>query len=208
MTSSVCLSYLFYVSMVGGQRNGEDRGECSEQSGTKRQLIVLCCMWVGGGRLRTLAPPQQSACASPRTRTAGAAATRERAGTHGAGPHHGHLLCIASHVTVIETGEQALTFVRRSAPYAGAVRPDLILLDLNLPRKNGHEVLRELKSDPTLRAIPVVVLTSSEAPEDIRQSYALQANAYVVKSLELAHVLRVLKAIADFWLMVARLPSE
>jgi chemotaxis family two-component system response regulator Rcp1 len=112
------------------------------------------------------------------------------------------------HVTVIEGGEQALAFVRRSAPYADAVRPDLILLDLNLPRKTGQEVLRELKSDSTLGVIPVVVLTSSEAPEDIRQSYALHANAYVVKPMELDHVLQVLKAIADFWLMVVRLPSE
>jgi chemotaxis family two-component system response regulator Rcp1 len=112
------------------------------------------------------------------------------------------------HLTVMENGEQALAFVRRSGPYAAAVRPDLILSDLHLPRKNGHEVLWELKSDPTLRAIPVVVLTSSEAPEDIRQSYTLQANAYIVKPLELDHFLRVLKAIADFWCTVVRLPSE
>jgi chemotaxis family two-component system response regulator Rcp1 len=112
------------------------------------------------------------------------------------------------HLTVAEDGEQALAFIRRSAPDADAVRPDLILLDLNLPQKNSQEVLRELKSDPTLGAIPVVVLTTSQAPEDIRQSYALQANAYVMKPLELDHFLQVLKAIADFWCTVARLPSE
>jgi chemotaxis family two-component system response regulator Rcp1 len=111
------------------------------------------------------------------------------------------------HLTVIENGEQALAFVRRSAPYTEAVRPDLILLDLNLPQKDGHEVLRELKSDPTLGVIPVVLLTSSQAPDDIRQSYALHANAYIVKPLELDHFLRVLKAIVDFWLTVVSLPS-
>jgi chemotaxis family two-component system response regulator Rcp1 len=111
------------------------------------------------------------------------------------------------HLTVIEHGEHALAFVRRRAPYADAARPDLILLDLNLPQKNGHEVLRELKSDPTLCVIPVVMLTSSQAPEDIRQSYALHVNAYVVKPLELEHFLRVLKAILDFWCTVVQLPS-
>jgi two-component system, chemotaxis family, response regulator Rcp1 len=111
------------------------------------------------------------------------------------------------HVTVIENGEQALAFVRRSVPYAEAVRPDLILLDLNLPRKTGQEVLRELKSDSTLGVIPVVVLTSSEAPEDIRQSYALQVNAYVVKPLELEPFLGVVKAVLDFWGTVVQLPS-
>jgi two-component system, chemotaxis family, response regulator Rcp1 len=111
------------------------------------------------------------------------------------------------HLTVMETGEQALAFVRGSGPYAAAVRPDLILLDLHLPQMGGHEVLQELKSDPTLCTIPVVMLTSSQAPEDIRQSYALQANAYVVKPLELEHFLRVLKAIADFWCTVVQLPS-
>jgi chemotaxis family two-component system response regulator Rcp1 len=112
------------------------------------------------------------------------------------------------HLTVIEEGEQALAFIRRRAPYADAVRPDLILLDLHLPGKNGHEVLQELKSDPTLRVIPVVMLTSSEAPEDIRQSYALQANAYVVKPLELAPFLRVVQVIVDFWGTVVRWPSD
>jgi chemotaxis family two-component system response regulator Rcp1 len=115
---------------------------------------------------------------------------------------------LSLHVTVMQDGEQALAFVRRRGPYVDAVRPDLILLDLHLPQKDGHEVVRELKSDRTLRAIPVVMLTSSEAPEDIRQSYAQQANAYVVKPLELDHYVRVLKAIADFWCTVARLPLE
>jgi chemotaxis family two-component system response regulator Rcp1 len=111
------------------------------------------------------------------------------------------------HLAVMETGEQALAFVRHRGPYAAAVRPDLILLDLHLPQMDGQEVLQELKSDPTLQTIPVIVLTSSQAPDDIRRSYALQANAYVVKPLGLEHYRQVLQAIADFWCTVVRLPS-
>jgi two-component system, chemotaxis family, response regulator Rcp1 len=114
---------------------------------------------------------------------------------------------LALHLTVIENGEHALSCVQRNAPYADAGRPDLILLDLHLPEKNGHEVLRELKSDPTLCVIPVVMLTSSQAPEDMRQSYALRVNAYVVKPLELEPFLGVVKAVLDFWGTVVQLPS-
>lgn len=107
---------------------------------------------------------------------------------------------------VVNDGDRALQFVRRKGEYAKAPRPDLVLLDLNLPRRNGHEVLAELKSDPDLRVIPVVVLTTSQADEDILRSYSLHANAYVSKPVEADTFMSVVRHIDDFFASVAELP--
>jgi CheY-like chemotaxis protein len=107
---------------------------------------------------------------------------------------------------VVNDGDRALQFVRRKGEYAQAPRPDLVLLDLNLPRRNGHEVLAELKSDPDLRVIPVVVLTTSQADEDILRSYSLHANAYVSKPVEADNFMSVVRHIDDFFGSVAELP--
>ncbi len=111
-------------------------------------------------------------------------------------------------VSVVTDGEQALSFLRQQGEYAGAERPDLVLLDLNLPRKDGREVLSEIKSDPELKRIPVVVLTSSEAESDILRSYDLHANAFVTKPLGLDQFIMVVKAIDHFWLSIVKLPND
>ena len=103
-------------------------------------------------------------------------------------------------------GVEALDFLHRRGPYAAAPRPDLILLDLNLPRKNGREVLLDIKEDPDLRLIPVVVLTGSDAEEDIVRSYGLGANCYVTKPVGLKQFQQIVKAIEGFWFTVVRLP--
>jgi CheY-like chemotaxis protein len=105
-------------------------------------------------------------------------------------------------------GLAALAFLRRQGPYAAAPRPDLILLDLNLPRKDGREVLAEIKADPNLKVIPVVILTTSQAEEDILKSYALNANCYVTKPVDFAAFMKVVQAIDDFWFSVVVLPPE
>jgi CheY-like chemotaxis protein len=109
--------------------------------------------------------------------------------------------------SVVEDGEAALAFLRREGAHAEAARPDLILLDLNLPRKPGHEVLAELKSDPSLRRIPVIVLTTSSAGRDVLASYDLSANCYLTKPLELDEFLQVVRRIEEFWLETVTLPS-
>src|SRR3989475_12399954 len=103
-------------------------------------------------------------------------------------------------------GVEAIAFLRRQGKYADAVRPHLILLDLNLPRKDGREVLAEIKQDPELKRIPVVVLTTSSAPEDIQKSYDLHANCYIVKPLGLDQFAKIGRSIQDFWLSVTALP--
>jgi len=108
----------------------------------------------------------------------------------------------------VSDGEEALAFLRREGRYAGAVRPDLIFLDLNLPKKDGREVLAEIKSDPDLRRIPVVVLTSSGAEEDILKTYNLHANCYVSKPVDLERFITVVKSIEDFWVSIVRLPPR
>lgn len=108
----------------------------------------------------------------------------------------------------VSDGEQAIDFLRRAGAYAGAPRPDLILLDLNLPRKDGREVLAEIKADPNLKTIPVVVLTTSEAEQDILQSYRLHANCYITKPVDLDKFLEIIEAMQDFWLSIVRLPSH
>lgn len=107
---------------------------------------------------------------------------------------------------VVSDGVEAMQFVRGEAPYEDAPRPGLILLDLNLPRKNGQEVLAELKSDEDLRTIPVVILTTSEADEDIVRSYQLHANAYVTKPVDFDQFVEAVRQIDDFFLTVVKLP--
>jgi CheY-like chemotaxis protein len=114
---------------------------------------------------------------------------------------------VALHLSVARDGEQALTILHRTGGSAEAPRPDLILLDLNLPKKDGFAVLAELKEDPSLKRIPVVVLTTSEAPADIQRSYDLHANCYVVKARDLAQLITAIGSITDFWLTTVTLPS-
>ena len=114
---------------------------------------------------------------------------------------------ISSHVNVVRDGVAAMAFLHREAKYAQAPRPDLILLDLGLPGKNGAEVLAEIKGDPNLKRIPVVVLTSSDAPEDILGSYDLHANAYAKKPVDVDEFVQAIKAIEDFWLRLVILPE-
>lgn len=115
---------------------------------------------------------------------------------------------IANHIQVAKDGVEAMEILRRQGAHQTAPRPDLILLDLNLPRKNGREVLKEIKEDPDLRQIPVVVLTTSEAEEDIVRSYGLHANCYITKPVVLEKFIAVVKSIEDFWLTVVKLPRE
>jgi CheY-like chemotaxis protein len=107
---------------------------------------------------------------------------------------------------VVPDGVEALAFLRREGEHAGAPRPGLILLDLNLPRKDGREVLEEIKSDDSLRSIPVVVLTTSQAEEDILRSYNLYANAYVAKPVDFERFIDVIRQIDDFFVTVVKLP--
>jgi CheY-like chemotaxis protein len=115
---------------------------------------------------------------------------------------------IQNRLHVVGDGEQALQFLRRTGPYADAPRPGLILLDLNLPRKDGRQVLEEIKSDETLRTIPVVVLTTSQAEEDIVRSYRLHANAYVTKPVDFSRFMEVIRQIDDFFVTVVQLPRR
>ncbi len=115
---------------------------------------------------------------------------------------------ISSNLSHVEDGVEAMEFLHRRNPYAGAPRPDLILLDLNLPRKDGREVLAELKSDPDLRTIPVVVLTTSHDDRDVVQAYRLQANCYIAKPVDFVQFVNVIRSIEHFWLEVAALPLK
>ncbi len=109
---------------------------------------------------------------------------------------------------VVEDGVEAMQFLRRQGRYADAPRPDLILLDLNLPKKDGRAVLAEIKTDPDLRRIPVVVLTTSRAEEDVLMAYDLHANAYVTKPVDLAQFMKIVALIDEFWVNVVTLPSR
>jgi chemotaxis family two-component system response regulator Rcp1 len=108
---------------------------------------------------------------------------------------------------VASDGVEAITFLRKQGEYSGIPRPDLILLDLNLPKKDGREVLAEIKADEDLKRIPVVVLTTSQSEIDILKSYNLHANCYITKPVDLGQFLEVVKSIEDFWLTVVRLPD-
>jgi CheY-like chemotaxis protein len=114
---------------------------------------------------------------------------------------------IRNRLHVVSDGEKALQFLRRQGPYGDAPRPGLILLDLNLPRKDGREVLADLKADPELCVIPVVVLTTSEAEEDILRSYSLHANAYVSKPVDFSRFVEVIRQIDEFFVTVVKLPQ-
>jgi CheY-like chemotaxis protein len=115
---------------------------------------------------------------------------------------------LTSKLTVVPDGVEAIRYLRRENGYADAPRPDLILLDLNLPKKSGHEVLAEVKADPALRKIPIVVLTTSGAAEDVVRSYDLHANVFVTKPVDFDHFTSVIKQIDDFFLTVAQLPPS
>jgi CheY-like chemotaxis protein len=115
---------------------------------------------------------------------------------------------VRNNLSVVDDGVKALSFLRREGEYATAPRPDLILLDLNLPRKSGREVLTEIKGDPELKSIPVVILTTSGAEQDIVRAYELNANCYVTKPVDLDQFITVVKSIEDFWLTIVRLPPS
>ena len=115
---------------------------------------------------------------------------------------------VRNNLSVVRDGVEALEFLLRRGKYAEAPRPDLILLDLNLPRRDGREVLNEIKQHDELKTIPVVVLTTSSAEVDILKSYALHANCYITKPVDLEQFVSVVKSIDDFWLTVVRLPTE
>jgi two-component system, chemotaxis family, response regulator Rcp1 len=111
-------------------------------------------------------------------------------------------------LSVASDGVEAINFLRRRGSFDKARRPDLVLLDLNLPRKDGREVLAEIKSDPELKLIPVVILTTSAAEEDVLKSYRLHANCYITKPVDLEQFTRVIGNIQDFWLTIVKLPPE
>jgi len=115
---------------------------------------------------------------------------------------------LLNHMSVAENGVEALAFLRREGKYVNATRPDLILLDLNLPKKDGREVLAEIKSDEQLRRIPVVVLTTSSTEQDILRTYDLHANCYITKPVDLDQFIAVVKAIGEFWFAIVKLPPE
>jgi len=113
-----------------------------------------------------------------------------------------------NNLSVAKDGVEAMAYLRRQGRFAAAPRPDLILLDLNLPKKDGREVLAEIKADPNLMRIPVVVLTTSDAEEDILKTYGLHANCYITKPVDLRQFMKVLKSIEDFWLAIVKLPPK
>ncbi|MBC8275634.1 MAG: response regulator [Chloroflexi bacterium] len=115
---------------------------------------------------------------------------------------------VLNELHVASDGVEALNFLKRRGRYADAVHPDLILLDLNLPKKGGHEVLAEIKDDPDLKRIPVVVLTVSKAEEDIMITYNLHGNCYITKPIDFDQFVHVVKAIEDFWLTIVKLPPD
>lgn len=115
---------------------------------------------------------------------------------------------VANNLHVVEDGEEAMQFLRKRGKYADAPRPDLILLDLNLPKKDGREVLQEIKNDEYLRRIPVVILTTSSAEEDIIRTYDNHANCYVTKPMAFDQFMNAIKSIEDFWLAIVKLPPN
>ncbi len=115
---------------------------------------------------------------------------------------------VANTLHVVEDGEQALAFLQKKGAFADAVRPDLILLDLNLPKIDGREVLREIKNDDDLKRIPVVILTTSSAEEDVFRTYSNYANCYITKPIGFDQFISVVKSIEDFWLSIVKLPDR
>jgi len=115
---------------------------------------------------------------------------------------------VYNNIFVVEDGVEAMDFLRRNGKYRGMPRPDLILLDLNLPRKSGREVLAEVKTDDSLKRIPVVVLTVSRDEEDILKAYNLHANCFVTKPIDFEQFVKITKSIEDFWLTIVKLPPK
>lgn len=115
---------------------------------------------------------------------------------------------VRNNLNWVADGVEAMAYLRREGKFEHAPRPDLVLLDLNLPRKDGREVLSEIKADPKLKCIPVVILTTSQAEEDILRAYRLNANCYISKPVDLDQFIKVVKTIEDFWLSIVKLPSE
>lgn len=115
---------------------------------------------------------------------------------------------ISNHVTVAKDGAEALAIIHRQGPHANAPRPDLILLDLNLPKVDGFEVIAKLKSDEACKRIPIVVLTSSKAEEDILKSYNLHANCFITKPIDFSQFTNVIRSIENFWFAIVQLPSK
>ena len=115
---------------------------------------------------------------------------------------------ILNNLSVVEDGAEAMAFLRQQGEYTSASRPDLILLDLNMPKMDGRQVLAEIKKDPTLKNIPVIILTTSKAEQDILKSYNLHANCYIVKPVDLWQFNTVVQTIKDFWLSIVKLPRS
>jgi chemotaxis family two-component system response regulator Rcp1 len=115
---------------------------------------------------------------------------------------------IMNNLSVAEDGEEALDFLFRTGQFSAAPRPDLILLDLNLPKKDGREILTELKNNPDLRSIPVVILTTSQAEEDVLRSYDCGANCFIVKPVDLEQFSSTIRSIEDFWFSIVKLPAS
>jgi CheY-like chemotaxis protein len=115
---------------------------------------------------------------------------------------------VLNNLNVVGDGVEAMAYMRREGKYGNATRPDLVLLDLNMPRKDGREVLAEVKADPDLMRIPVVILTVSKAEEDVLKSYNLHANCYISKPVNLAQFLKVVESIENFWLTIVELPPN
>ena len=115
---------------------------------------------------------------------------------------------VRNNIIVASNGEEALACLRKQGKFSGTIRPDLILLDLNLPVKDGREVLAQIKADPDLKRIPVVILTTSKAEEDILKTYNLHANCYVTKPVDLDQFIKVVKSLEDFWLAIVKLPNH
>lgn len=116
--------------------------------------------------------------------------------------------CVSTHFSVVGDGAEALAFLRREGEYVAAPRPNIIMLDLKLPKKGGLELLAEIKADTALRQIPVVVLTNSENPEDILKAYDLQASCYITKPADLDEFVRVMGSVRDFCLTIVKLPTD
>lgn len=114
---------------------------------------------------------------------------------------------VRNNLSWVPDGVEGMAYLKREGKYSQSPRPDLILLDLNLPRKDGREVLSEIKADESLRRIPVVILTTSQAEEDILRAYHLNANCYITKPVDLEQFMKVVKTIEDFWLTIVRLPA-
>lgn len=115
---------------------------------------------------------------------------------------------LLNHISVVEDGVQALAFLRKQGEYSRAPSPDVILLDLNMPRKDGHAVLAEVKTDPALKRIPVIILTTSQDEQDILRAYDKHANCFITKSVDLKEFFAVIGAIESFWLSIVKLPPK